>query len=244
MNKPYFYKITHLTTGMIYVGVSFSKHCDSTKFLSETGYKTSSKLVHILIEKDGLSGFRVDKIKHYDNVDKLLELENRYLSFHYRVLGRSEFEKLFLNRNFSKCFIKTYEANMQQSEMMRDNNPMFSEHAKQTIRKHKIEYWKDQHNRKKASDRTKQFFNDEMNKTSHKEIVKKQWTEERKTKYSEENPSKRQEVKDKVREKRLGMKWWNNGSIRTMSKTQPGTEWVVGYKIGENYESQNNKESA
>ena len=244
MNKPYFYKITHLKTGMIYVGISFSKHCDYSKFLTESGYKTSSKLVHTLIEKDGLNGFRVDKIKHYDSVDKLLEIENRYLSFHYRVLGRSEFQKLFLNRNFSKCFIKTDSANKQQSEMMTKLNPMFLEISKNKIRDHKLEYWKDSANIQRASRRTKEFFKEDTNKLRHSELVKAQWTEERKTKYSEHNPSKRQEVKDKVREKRLGMKWWNNGFIRTMSKTQPGKDWVVGYKIGENYESQNNKEGA
>jgi len=244
MNKPYFYKITHLKTGMIYVGVSFSKHCDSNKFLTESGYKTSSKLVHKLIQEGGLSSFKVDLIKHYDNVEKLLETENRYLSFHYSILGRTKFKEVFLNRNFSKCCIKTDAANKHQSEIMIKNNPMFLQSCKQKISEHKIAYWNDSNNKKIASERTKQFFQDESNKNKHSDAVKKQWTEERKTKYSEQNPAKRQDVKDKVREKRLGMFWWNDGSVRTMAKTRPGPEWDIGYKIGENDESKNNKEGA
>jgi hypothetical protein len=244
MNKPYFYKIAHLKTGMIYVGVSFSKHCDSIKFLTESGYKTSSKLVHKLIQEDGLSSFKVELIKHYDNIEKLLQTEKRYLSFHYSILGRTKFQEVFLNRNFSKCFIKTDDANKKQSEMMIKNNPMFLQSSKEKIKRQKIKYWNDCDNRKNASKRTKEFFEEESNKIKHSDAVRTQWTKERKTKYSEQNPSKRQDVKDKVREKRLGMIWWNNGSIRTMSKTNPGPNWVVGYKIGEINESKNNKEGA
>lgn len=225
---------------MIYVGVSFSKYCDSKKLLTETGYKTSSKLVHELIQEDGLSSFIIDKIKHFEDVDLLLEVEQRYLAYHYSMLGRDAFKKIFLNRNFSKCFIKSDEANRIQSELMIKNNPMFLDKSKIKIQDHKLEYWSKEYNRKIASDRTKEFFRVESNRLKHIDVVKNQWTEERKAKYSKNNPSKRQDVKDKVREKRLGMSWWNNGSIRTMSKTQPGPEWVIGYKIGESNDSKIN----
>lgn len=227
---------------MIYVGVSFSKHCDFTKFLTEFGYKTSSKLVRKLIEDDGIDSFVINKIKLFDSVDRLLEVETRYLSYHYATLGRSQFEKTFLNRNFAKCFIKTEDANNEHSKFMKQNNPMFSEDAKQKISDHKKKYWSNDLNRKLAAERTSSKFKEQQVRETHRSAVKKQWTEERKTKYSEHNPAKRQEVKDKVREKRLGMKWWNNGSIRTMSKTRPGLEWVEGYKIGENNEGKINKE--
>lgn len=222
---------------MIYVGISFSKHCDSEKFLTETGYKTSSKIVHEIIKEEGLSSFTINKIKHFEDVELLLKVEQRYLTYHYLLLGRNSFEKVFLNRNFSKCFIKSEEANRIQSELMIKNNPMFLDTCRAKIRNHKLKYWSKNHNKKKASDRTKEFFKDGTNRLKHIVSIKQQWTEERKIKYSENNPSKRQDVKNKVREKRLGMKWWNNGSIRTMSKTKPGSEWVLGYKIGENNES-------
>lgn len=232
MKNLYFYKIIHKKTGRIYVGIAFSEKRNSDTFFTERGYKTSSNIIHKLIKEDSLHGFEIARIKHFKSKNHLINVETRYLRFHYKKLGRDLFTKLFINRNFSKCFLKTKEQNKKQSEFMKVSNPMFLNDAKQKIKKHKIEYWSQQENKISASNKTKLFFSKEENRKRHSDIIKKQWNEDRRKQYSENNPAKRQSVKDKVREKRKGMLWWNNGHIRTMSKECPGSEWIQGYKIG------------
>lgn len=232
MKNLYFYKLIHLKTGKIYVGIAFSEKRNSDTFFTEKGYKTSSNIIHKLIKEDGLQGFKIARIKHFESKNYLINFETRYLRFHYRKLGRDSFAKLFINKNFSKCFLKTEEQNEKHSQFMKVSNPMFLEAAKQKIQKHKIKYWSHQENKITASDKTKLFFSKEENRKRHSDIVKNQWNEDRRKRYSENNPAKRQSVKDKVREKRKGMLWWNNGHIRTMSKECPGSEWIQGYKIG------------
>lgn len=62
MKTPYFYIIKHKDTGKKYVGSKWAKDADTSAFMTETGYQTSSTTVWKLIEKDGLNSFEIEDI--------------------------------------------------------------------------------------------------------------------------------------------------------------------------------------
>jgi hypothetical protein len=76
--RPYFYLIQHKLSRKLYAGVKYSKP-DSSNFMTETGYKTTSKVVKSIIEEEGLSAFDTITIKHFDTPDAAREYESRYL---------------------------------------------------------------------------------------------------------------------------------------------------------------------
>lgn len=59
MSNAYFYIIRHKPTGLMYAGSSAGNRYPHTKFMTERGYKTSSKEVHALIARDGLEAFEI-----------------------------------------------------------------------------------------------------------------------------------------------------------------------------------------
>lgn len=62
MKTPYFYIIKHKNTGRKYVGSKWAKDADTSTFMTESGYQTSSTTVWKLIEKDGLNSFEIEDI--------------------------------------------------------------------------------------------------------------------------------------------------------------------------------------
>jgi len=62
MKTPYFYIIRHKNSGRKYVGSKWAKDADTSSFMTESGYKTSSTTVWKLIEKDGLNSFEIEDI--------------------------------------------------------------------------------------------------------------------------------------------------------------------------------------
>ena len=54
VNHPFFYIIQHIPSGKYYAGYCCKKsHCDSSKLMTEEGYKTSSKIIKEFIKNEG-----------------------------------------------------------------------------------------------------------------------------------------------------------------------------------------------
>ena len=101
MKSPYFYIIKHIPTGTYYAGCKINKDADSSNLITSRGYKTTSKIVKQLINKDGLESFIVLKIKHFYTPEEALLYETRFLT----KVSAAENPK-FLNRhNGGKNFI-------------------------------------------------------------------------------------------------------------------------------------------
>ena len=88
---PYTYLIEHKSTGKKYYGVKFALDADPDKFWVE--YFTSSKIVHELIERDGVDAFNVSIDKVFESIEEAVDYEYRYLQ---SIIDRSE----YLNQHF------------------------------------------------------------------------------------------------------------------------------------------------
>jgi hypothetical protein len=79
MRTPYFYIIQHEPSGNFYAGCKINSYADSSNLMTEHGYKTTSKIVKKLIKEDGLSSFKILKIKHFGNKEDTLDYETKFL---------------------------------------------------------------------------------------------------------------------------------------------------------------------
>jgi hypothetical protein len=77
--KPYFYIIQHIVSGKYYAGCKINHAANSSRFMTESGYKTTSKVVNAIIHSEGLSSFKIRKIKHFNIGSEALAYENRFL---------------------------------------------------------------------------------------------------------------------------------------------------------------------
>lgn len=81
VNHPFFYIIQHTPSGKYYAGYCCKKrYCDSDKFMTDKGYKTSSKIIKQFITDEGLSAFKVLKIRHFKCRLNAINYEARFLS--------------------------------------------------------------------------------------------------------------------------------------------------------------------
>lgn len=106
----YVYFIKNKTTGLKYIGVKYSKGCDSKLFWIT--YFTSSKSIKLLIELFGKEDFLIKILKEFDNKydalkyeQKLLDLATKkedYLNMHNNFLGSLNEEQLEENRKKQK----------------------------------------------------------------------------------------------------------------------------------------------
>ena len=77
---PYFYVIRNIKSQMMYAGFHCRKNaCDSSLFMTECGYQTSSKIVKSIIAKHGVESFEILRIRHFDDSRSALIYEARFL---------------------------------------------------------------------------------------------------------------------------------------------------------------------
>lgn len=74
MDKPYVYRISHISTGMFYIGVRYSINLKKKDLFDK--YFTSSKLVKSIIQNEGISSFTIDFIEEYDTAEQAVEREH------------------------------------------------------------------------------------------------------------------------------------------------------------------------
>jgi hypothetical protein len=133
MNNPYFYLIRHISSNRLYAGVKWSDP-DSSTFMTEDGYTTSSKIVNTIIKNEGTDSFNVLRIKHFDTAEEACSYESKFLS---KVHARTN--PLFINRTENSSDFQNkggYELSEKTKEKMR--KPKSEEH-KSNMRKPKSE---------------------------------------------------------------------------------------------------------
>lgn len=79
MKTPFFYIIKHIKSQKFYAGCKINNMADSSTFMTERGYKTSSSVVRELIAKEGLESFVVVKVKHFNTPAEALYYESKFL---------------------------------------------------------------------------------------------------------------------------------------------------------------------
>jgi hypothetical protein len=84
---PFTYCVTHKPSGRKYYGVRFKNGCKPSDLWNK--YFTSSKVIHILIKKDGLSAFDIEIRKTFKTKEDAIEWEFKVLR-RVKVVGRSE----------------------------------------------------------------------------------------------------------------------------------------------------------
>lgn len=78
--SPYVYIIRHKPTMQLYLGKKYrKKSCDSSTFMTESGYQTSSKYVKERIDTDGLNSFEVLFIHHFTTPAEVTAYEKKFL---------------------------------------------------------------------------------------------------------------------------------------------------------------------
>lgn len=102
MQKPYFYIIEHISSNCYYAGIKFSNP-NSENFMTENGYKTSSKIVKEIILNEGLNSFRIKKIKHFNTKEDALNYEHKFLTRvdaknNKKFLNMSNGDRFFVNK--------------------------------------------------------------------------------------------------------------------------------------------------
>ena len=76
MKTPYFYIIIHKESGKKYAGSRRAKNCHPSELLKEDGYKTSSPIIHKIIDEEGLDSFEVLETLEMNNP---LDYETKFL---------------------------------------------------------------------------------------------------------------------------------------------------------------------
>lgn len=91
--QPYYYRIKHLRTGMIYVGSQYGKNANPSLFFVK--YFTSSHKIRQIIMEEGKQAFVIEKIHPCNNARNY---EERVLRYWYNKLGRHVFVTTFINQ--------------------------------------------------------------------------------------------------------------------------------------------------
>lgn len=198
MKKPYFYIIQEKSTGIYYAGIKYSKP-DSSNFMTESGYKTTSKIIKKLIKENGLESFKTLKIKHFNTKDEVIDYEGRFLkkikaSTNPRFYNMTEGGPEFYNKGgyslseatkkrMSKP--KSEQTKRKMSESFKKRPKEIYEKSTET-RRNNGRQWVEENQRQKIIEHNKEYWTEDA-KENHSELMKK---------YYKEN-----EYKDSTREK-------------------------------------------
>jgi len=127
MKKPYFYIVKHIPSRKYYAGCKINSKADSSDFMTERGYQTTSKVIKDLIIKDGLSSFETIKIKHFETPDKALAYEMKFLT----KINAAEHSLFFNKHNGGKNFVNKGGYKLSESTKQKMRKPK----SKETIEK-------------------------------------------------------------------------------------------------------------
>lgn len=208
---PYFYIIRHKITKKYYAGCKINSKSDSSNFMTEKGYKTTSKIIKSLIKKDGLESFEIIRIKHFEFPDQALSYETRFLT----RINAAEHDLFFNRHNGGKNFVNKGGYKLSESTKNKMKKPK-SKEMKEKLRKHLKERSKDSW-QKGVETRKKNnpvWHNEEMREIISKNNISRFASEESRIDYSKKmkeyykNNPVSEETKAKHRELSSGK---NNG---------------------------------
>ena len=141
MAIPYFYIIRHKPTKKYYAGCKINSSADSSNFMTESGYKTTSKIIKDLIKKDGLNSFEVLKIKHFKTPEETLSYESRFLM----KVNAAEHPMFFNQHNGGKNFVNKggYKlSEITKNKMKKPKSQETIKKQKESLKKRSKESWK------------------------------------------------------------------------------------------------------
>ena len=206
MNKPFFYIIQHKHTQKYYFGCKLH-NADSSSFMTEEGYQTSSKIIHNIIKLEGLSVFNILKIKHFTDSDLALDYEHRFLqkidainneSCYNQTNGSSTFRNkggYALSESTKKKMRKpkTKETRQKMSQSLKQRDKSVYKKLMKSRRENN-EHWNSEKTRKKLSQKNKERFSKPEEIKKHSDTMKQ---------YYKENPVS-QKTKDLKKEQNSG----------------------------------------
>jgi hypothetical protein len=191
-NKPYFYLIKHINSNKLYAGCKYSKkNLDSNNLMTDFGYKTSSKVIKKLIEKDGLDSFNIIDIKHFETAEEAREYESNFLENvdaknNQNFINLSNSKKDYVNKGGYSLSKKTKEKmkKPKSEETIKKMKKSLRQRPKKVYDKmvksrKENDFWNDPGCRKKISKANQIRFSDVENRKKHSEIM---------IKYYQENP--------------------------------------------------------
>lgn len=254
--SPFFYIIKHKLSRKLYAGYCSShKHCNSSKFMTEYGYKTSSKYVKELINKDGLTSFEIIRIRHFPTSCDAINYESRFLhkinAMHNNIFinqnnGGKEFrckghtkesrDKMGLSRKGLTHSDETKIKMSISSKKRFEENPVTDKTKKLLSIAMKGKITSDETKMKISIACKGRVTSDETkNKLSIKRKGKRghSQTQDTRKKLAEAGRKRKGEkrssiTKQRISEKCTGLRWWNDGSSVKRSVDCPGEGWSLG----------------
>jgi len=241
MYKPYFYIIEHIPSKKYYAGCKINYSADPNKFMTENGYKTSSKLVRSLIKTDGLESFTVLKIKIFESPQQALNYETKFL----KRVNASKNPKFINLHNGGSDFVnnggyrlkKSTRNKMKKSkskETIEKQNKQKRERSKETYlkmvesRRKNNPLWNGEEMRKKISSKNLIRFNDKLEREKHSNIMKQYYknnpiSEETKKKLSDINSGENNKMFNKKHSESTKQKMklaWEKRKLKKMDKQE------------------------
>lgn len=159
--NPYFYIIRNKETEIMYAGARWAKGCNPEEFMKETGYQTSSSIIHSIVKEFGLDIFEVlridtycDGLHPYDYESIFLQTINCAASKNWYNIHNNNNNKCssFGSQEHIKFMLENYGVeNASQSEIIKEKkrntniqnygveNVFQSEEIKQKIKKTNLE---------------------------------------------------------------------------------------------------------
>ena len=230
VTSPFFYVIEHIPSGKLYAGIKYGKrNCNSEKFMAIGGYQTSSNVVRELIINEGLTAFKIKRIRHFDIKEHVVKYEHRFL-----VKVNAMINEKFLNKsNGGKTFYNTPECN--EIRRLKQIGRKHTEETKLKMKGHGRKHTEETKLKMKGriiSDETKQKLKKSKHTEETKLKMKKAWT--KRSPLSDEAKLKRSE-------RNIGRIWWNNGITNRFQQSSPGDDWVKGMLFKKRKPKQNIK---
>lgn len=221
VKSPFFYIIQHKESKKYYAGYSSSKRkCDSSLFMCESGYQTSSKDIRSLIAEKftfGLEIFDIIRIRHFHSQTEAIQYETKFLT----KVNAKRNDRFYNMSNGHKDFFLSPEANER-----RRLKSLGRKHSHETILKMKSRV-----RSKNECEKISHALKGKPKSEEHKAKLRgREFSKDTREKMSlawKERKFTASELANRAAA-RVGCKWWNDGNENKFCKKCPGSVWMPG----------------